>query len=388
MAGCKVPGPLCSTKSEPIDKGTLNRQPSQPPGPVGVLRHRYVLGWELSSNRRLIEFNRDLRSGSASERLRARHMGADRYSNLPTKSEVDSYFVGYRLPALSPVLLEPNTGFQATPWERDFGVTLGYTGSFARTTAYPVVNSSNEVVGHVGFLHSDEIFLPKMLSGISLDDVVASGMPAFVRRENPNPDFWVDAAAFSIYQLFTSIGGEVIASFGGHDREGNVYISTKDFIFGVVSIVDGAFLVRGLVSAASQRVASVMSKRFAAWAEKRALAASERKGLEAAGKSVAQNKGATLDTLTPKKAAPGKNVNPFEATPVADTQLPPLTPDKIAEYKRWDAFHAEFRQELEKLRATKSVGYDAGGTGWVDEAAALMERISNKWGLTQADWNL
>jgi hypothetical protein len=338
----------------------------------------------------LIEFNRDLRSGSASERLYAKHLGADRYSNLPTKSEVDSYFEGYRLPDLSGVLLllDPYTGFQATPWERVFGITVGYTGSLARTTAYPVVNSSNEVVGHVRFFNSEEIFLPKMLHGISLDDVVASGMPAFVRKNNPNPHFWVDAAAFSTYRLFTSIGGEVIASFGGHDREGDVYISTKDFILAVVSIADGAFLVRGLVSAASQRVASVMSKRFAAWAEKRALAASERKGLEAAGKSVAQNKGATLDTLTPKKPPPGKNVDPFGATPVADTQLPPLTPDKIAEYKRWDAFHAEFRQELEKLRATKSVGYDAGGTDWPDEAADLMERISNKWGLTQADWNL
>src|ERR1700733_948003 len=374
MPGSKVPGPLCSTKSEPMDKGTLNGQRSQPPGPVGVLHHRYVLAWELSANRTLIEFNRDLRSGSASERALAKHMGFDHYSNLPTKSEVDSYFVGYRLPLLSPVLLLPNPGFQATPWESVFGVTPGYTGSLARTTAYPVVNSSNEVVGHVGFFRSDEIFIPKMLSGINLDDVVASGMPAFMRKKNPNPDFWVEAAAFSIYQLYTSSGGEVIASFGGHDREGNAHISTKDFIFTVVSIFDGAFLVRGLVSAASQRVASFMSKRFAAWAEKRALAASGRKGLETGGKSVAENKGAiTLDTLPPKKAAPGKDVDPFGATPVADTLLPPLTPGKIAEYKRWDAFHAEFRQELEKLRATKSVGYDAGGTGWVDEAAALME---------------
>lgn len=35
MGGCKQPGPVCATRSDPIDSGTLSRQSSQPPGPVG-----------------------------------------------------------------------------------------------------------------------------------------------------------------------------------------------------------------------------------------------------------------------------------------------------------------------------------------------------------------
>jgi len=36
MAGYQVPGPLCSTRSEPIDEGTMCRSKSPVPGPIGV----------------------------------------------------------------------------------------------------------------------------------------------------------------------------------------------------------------------------------------------------------------------------------------------------------------------------------------------------------------
>lgn len=36
MAGYRIPGPLCSTQSEPIDEGTMCLSYSPPPGPVGT----------------------------------------------------------------------------------------------------------------------------------------------------------------------------------------------------------------------------------------------------------------------------------------------------------------------------------------------------------------
>lgn len=36
MGNYIIPGPLCVTRSKPIDKGTLNLQPSPPVGPVGM----------------------------------------------------------------------------------------------------------------------------------------------------------------------------------------------------------------------------------------------------------------------------------------------------------------------------------------------------------------
>ena len=36
MGECKIPGPACGTLDPSTEKGTANKQHSQPPGPIGV----------------------------------------------------------------------------------------------------------------------------------------------------------------------------------------------------------------------------------------------------------------------------------------------------------------------------------------------------------------
>jgi hypothetical protein len=391
MPGGKVPGPLDGAKAGPIDKGTLNRQPSQPPGPL-VLRHRYHLPWELSSNRKLVEFNPDPGTLSGAERLRWKHMGGDQYSNVPTRSEYESWFEGFRLPKVSPILLLPNPDFQATPWENAFGLTFAQS----HPNSNPILNASNEVIGHVAYFRNDQIFVPKMLGNLGLSDVVAAGMPAFVRKKNPNPRFWSDSSRPQVsYQLVVTAGGEVIAVLSARDREGDAYISTWSFILTVVTIVDGVFLVRGALSAAGRAALSRIDAQLA----KRAMAAAERERLEAAGKLAAKGKDALARTqpvwpLAGKDASPFALAQPREA--FADTAKaadavpkPPGATGNTGDFAaaareselegRFGAMNQETFEEIEKARAARgSDPLAAYGDEWMDEVSDIITRVGQK----------
>lgn len=375
MSGGKVPGPLDGAKAGPIDQGTLNRQPSPPPGPL-VLRHRYHLPWELSSNRKLVEFSREL---SGAERLHWK------------RSEWESWFEGFRPPKDYPIFLHPNPDFQATPWENAFGLTFVQ----GHPRSNPILNASDEVIGHVASFRNDEIFVPKMLGNLSLSDLVAAGMPAFVRKENPNPRFWSDASLpHTVYQLVVTAGGEVIAVLSTRDREGDASISTWSFILTVVTIVDGVFLVRAL-SAAGRAALS----RIDAQLVKRAMAAAERERLEAAGKLAAKGKDASPAAFArtqPVWPLAGKDASPFAlAQPreaFADTVAVPrpagatLDTRNLAAVvtesdlmKRLGAMQEERFAEIAKARAARGADfYATSGDGWMDEIVEISTRVEQK----------
>src|SRR5262249_46798150 len=256
MAGGRVPGPLDGKKAEPIDRGTLNRQASNPPGPVGVLRHRYKKPWESTSNRRLVEFNSDPRA----QRSRA----------VPyTEFEYRNAFEGFRAPKLSPIRLVPNPDFQATPWENDFD--LAFLNGHPKS--HPILNASNEVVGHVAYFTYDHIFYPKKLGPLALSDVVDSGLPAFVRKETPDTRFWRQGPVMRGYELVVTPDGEVMAVLSNHDIDGLKSYSTWEYLLAVLTIVDGAMLLRRLVGQKAalaaidkqifERAAAAEQRRFA-----------------------------------------------------------------------------------------------------------------------------
>src|SRR5262245_8291347 len=117
MGGARVPGPLDGTKTAAIDDGTLNRQASSAPGPIGVPRNHSSS--ELT--RTLIEFNPDLpKQLGGAERLRWKRMGYTQESRLYTEADARNWFEGFSLSRRSTILLLPNRYFQPTPWERAF----------------------------------------------------------------------------------------------------------------------------------------------------------------------------------------------------------------------------------------------------------------------------
>jgi hypothetical protein len=377
MPGGKVPGPLDGAKLGLIDKGTLNRQPSQPPGP-SVLRHRYRLPWEVSSNRKLLELMTDPGTLSGAERLRWKHLGFEQYSNVPPRSEYESWFGGFRLPKVSPILLLPNPDFQATPWENDYGLT--FVKSYPKSS--PILNGSNEVIGHVASFRNNEIFVPKTHDIIKLSDLVPAGIPAFVRKKNPDPSFWSESIPpQAVYQLVVTAGGEVIAVLSTHDTEGDAYISTWTFIATVVTIVDGAILVRGALSKAGRAALSRIDEALA----KRALAAAERERLEAAGKLAAKGKdaspaafdstqpGALADTAkapdaVPKPGGATQNSGDFDAA-ARESELE----------ERLGAMNRETDVEIEKARVARgSDPFATYGADWMREVREIMERVERK----------
>ena len=379
MGGGKVAGPLDGAKVGPIDKGTLNRQPSQPPGPL-ALPHRDALPWELSSNRKLVEFNRDPGTLSGAERLRRKHLGYP-LSHQPTRSEYESnseyksWFEGFRLPKVSPILLLPNPHFEATPWENAFGLTFVKS----HPNSNPILNDSNEVIGHVAYFTNDQIFVPKMLGSLNLSDVVDAGMPAFVRKKNPDPRFWSESSRPQTgYQLVVTAGGEVIAVLSTNDREGNAYISTWSFIVTVVTIVDGVFLVRAL-SAAGRAALTRIDEMLA----KRALAAAERERLEAVG-IAAKGKDASPAAFArtqPPEAFADTVPKPADAVPKPGgaTQN---TGDFAAAAReselegRFGAMNKETLAEIEKARVAR--GSAAYGDDWMNEVSDIITRVEKK----------
>ena len=359
--------PLGKTKIEPIDRGTLNRQRSQPPGPSRVLRHRYVLASELGYyTRTLLEFA---------------EIEFEIYGTRIT-------FPGYRLPDLSPVLLMENPAFlfRTTRWEKDFGLTPVNSG----LGSSPVVNSSNEVVGHVARFRNDEIFVPKMLADIKLSDVVDSGMPAFVRSKNPNPDSWRDAwPPQTTYQLLTSSGGEVVAVLGSQVQYSGGSQSTWEYIKTVVLIADGWFLVRSFVPAAGRAVVAGIEKRIA----KRALAAAERERLKVAGKWVAEGKDvspAAFERTGVREASEAGAPAPPSRAPeaFADTEQAAGATRNTGDFanaaeesaleERIGAMHKETWAEIERVRATKSWA-EAEGDAWMEEVSEIVLRVKAKW---------
>lgn len=377
MAGGTVPGPLDGAKVGPIDQGTLNRQPSQPPGPL-VLPHRDPLPWELSSNRKLVEFNRDPGTLSGAERLARKHLGGDQYSHAPLRSEYLSWFEGFRLPKVSPILLLPNPGFQATPWENAFGLTFVQS----HPMSSPILNASNEVIGHVAYFRNDQIFVPKMLDnlGLRLSDLVDAGMPAFVRKKNPNPRLWSESSRPQTgYQLVVTAGGEVIVVLGAHDTEGNAYISTWSFVVTVVTIVDGVFLVRAL-SAAGRAALTRIDEMLA----KRAMAAAERERLEAVGKLAVKGKDASPAAFArtqPPEAFADTVPKPADAVPKPGgaTQNTGDFAEAARESElagRFGAMNKETLAEIEKARVAR--GSTAYGDDWMDEVSEIITRVEKK----------
>jgi hypothetical protein len=376
MGGGRVPGPLDAAKTEAIDGGTLNRQASPVPGSLGILRHRYDKPWEVSSNRKLLEFNRDPGTLSAAERLRGHRLGGEYYSNHLTAAEVHSWFEGFSLPRRSAILLLPNPHFQATPWEQAFGLTF----VSSHPPSYPIVNASYEVVGHVASVRNDEVLVPRRFASLNLSDLVDSGVPAFVRNENPNSRFWMESSSPQIaYQLVTTPGGEVVAVLSARDRDGVGSQSTGEFILTVVSLVDGYYLVRAAASAVGRAALSRLDR----WLAQRAKGALGRERLEAAGKAAVRGKDVSpaafertqpqeaFDPTVPGSAGITRNSGDFAAAS-AESNLE----------KRFGAMNQESLAEIEKARAARgsaSAGVDPSlGDDWMEEVAQIIDRVERK----------
>src|SRR4029077_19880981 len=128
-----------------------------------------------------------------------------------------------------------------------------------------------------------------------------SGMPAFVRRENPDQSFWQESSPPQTgYLALLTPGGEVIAVLQARDLEPLVVISAwaevkflLEVALDVVLILDGLMLVRLAASAATRAALAIFGRQLA----ERALVAGDREVLEAAGEMV--GKDATLQASPP-----------------------------------------------------------------------------------------
>jgi hypothetical protein len=381
MGGGRIPGPL-DGKAEPIDAGTRNRQASPPPGPLRVLRHRYSEPWENSFNRKLSEIDHRLGEGAGS------------YAPQPTSSEDESSFGGLRLPGFSQVYLLPNPNFQATPWEQAFGLT--YARSYPKSA--PIVNASNEVVGHLAYFVNNQILVPKRFSGLRLRDVVGSGMPAFVRSKNPDQSFWQESSPPQAgYSLMVTPGGEVIAALAVHSLDGLVRITNWDILkwvleigLDIMLIADGLILVRMAASVTRRLAVSLLSRELT----ERALVAADREVLEGAGKMAGE--GTTLRASPPPMPKPVEAPKPLEAGNPADAlqaELNTIRPNTALARDRYylnqrRAILEKYRSlegdevfaEIDKARIAKGSDYYAmQGEGWMKEVRDIMDRVEAKY---------
>lgn len=380
MGGERVPGPLGMAKS---DEGTPNRQRSSAPGVTGVLRHRYHQPWELRANRRL--FNADPTRISEAERYLWDHPGHEPFfeSLVLGGAEANVWFEGFSLATRSPILLLPNPNFHATPWERAFGLTF----LSRHPKSSPIVNASNEVVGHIAYFRNYELLVPAEFAGEHLGDVVASGMPAFVRTASPDPRAWDMPHVQTGYHVVVTPGGEVLAVLGSRDLDGAGSQSTLGYILDVLLLIEGYYLVRAAASAAARAAMS----RLDGWLAKRAQAALERERVKALGLARTQPPEAFARTQSARPEAFART-QPAEA--MADTVpgSPNITLNtgdfagaKVESelLKRINAMHRETGAELDMARAARQSSapdavFDAGGTDWMDEVVQIMDRVRRK----------
>lgn len=354
MAGSRVPGPLDGTKAEPIDRGTLNLQATPPPGPVRVLRHRFRRPGEWSS-RELIEYDPDPRRGQRPHEL----------------MDWKNNWKGFRLPKFSPILVVPNPALQATPWEKDFGLTYDYVNR--NKTPHPVLNARNEVVAHVAYFTNDTIFYPKKLrSLLPLSDVVDSGMPAFVRKK-ADRHFWQEAPPQKEYQLLVDPGGEVLAVLSTNDRDGVTSPSTLAFILDVWMIADGAFFLRRAFSAAS------LSRLEIELAE-RAAAAEQRRIERLAFANTQYPHGLDATKPMPVGGVP-KPEGGVLRTGADSTGVFEKAKLKSDFQKRISASLQETGREIREARAAREArGIESiGKQDWLDEIAEIMDRVEKNY---------
>ncbi|MBL8231922.1 MAG: hypothetical protein JNL98_25720 [Bryobacterales bacterium] len=145
----------------------------------------------------------------------------------------------------------------ATPWELEFSRLVNHRG------IDPVVDDSHLVVGHAGWFNGSQIIYPLGVPRSTIPEMLASGIPMFVVRHNPDDSVWWHFhATEELFQLLVGIDGSIFAQLG-RDTIGieSVDVSPLDIIsVGRVAAHLGAFamqkLARSLVSSAVKKGSS------------------------------------------------------------------------------------------------------------------------------------
>jgi hypothetical protein len=223
MAGCKIPGPLCATRSEPIDTGTLNRQRSPAPKPVGsyrptVLKHRWVdaatyhrtfLTTAAYANRYHIDVLADI------------SLEADVGYPSPFRAAwIKAYEVDVNAKSFAPTFMmkKPDQDFAkyATPFEQEYSDLVRYHNVDIPLSVPVVVLHGDDylVVGYVAEVQGTNLFVPDGVAITSSDfsklgEVLERGVPFFMaKKEGP---LWRRASIGEFnYSVLARVDGGVI----------------------------------------------------------------------------------------------------------------------------------------------------------------------------------
>jgi hypothetical protein len=223
MPGYRNPGSLGATPSKPIDSGTLNRQRTPEPKPVGsygpaVLTHRWVdaatyhrtfLTTEAYANRNHIDVMADI------------SLEADRGYLSPYRAAwIKAYEVDVNARSFAPTFMmkKPDQDFAkyATPFEQAYSDLVKYHDVDIPPSVPVVVRNGDDylVVGYVVEVQGDDLFVPKGVSitvynSSQLGEVLEKGVPFFIaKKEGP---LWKRAGiSEASYSVLARVDGGVI----------------------------------------------------------------------------------------------------------------------------------------------------------------------------------
>ncbi len=336
MGGSRQAGPLGATRGKPIDRGTLNRQRSPAPKPVGsdhpaVLTHRWVDA---------ATYHRTFVTVEAAARvyhwdLADMYLEVDTGIITPFRDEwIQAYEVDVsaRSFALTWMVEKPDQDFAryATPFERQRGIPVkGHLGS-AYTVPVVVRTGDNFlVVGYVATVRGDHLFVPQGFLGnyTLLGKVLEKGVPVFVREGEAAEDlspFWRRWGLSEFqYTVSTRVDGGVTQ-----------YLSSRatGFVeseFGPILLIATALaplgqgLVRGIISSLFRResgaiagdlVLDGMTEELAQGVTAEATTSrTMAQALRAEGKEVVVNVGGEASPFEVSRWPNAINVNPVKA---------------------------------------------------------------------------
>jgi hypothetical protein len=166
----------------------------------------------------------------------------------------------YTGPGLMPTWMveKPDQDFArvATPFERDYS-KLVHGGKWSPRTAMEPVVEGLTVIGHVGRVNAQRLWIPIPLAGgWGLKQATEEGIPVYMAKENPDPSLWTHFGASEvIYDVLTGIDGEVVACLGVD------YVGLESVDFWLLDAVTLGFGLANLGIAAGKRILKSLTRR-------------------------------------------------------------------------------------------------------------------------------
>ena len=264
MAGCKVPGPQCVTRSEPIDSGTLVRQRSPSPKPAGSQPNAVLPPRVVGA----AAYHRAFPSLASVLGIYYYEEGRPMDETTPAGTSSVSWRKAYEIDVNTgsltemPIAIKPDQDFVrfATPFEQEYSNIL-HPG-FGQVPEVVRRGGEYEVVGYVATVSGENIFAP---SGVffnpfySLDKEFARGVPFFVGKKGG--PLWVQASdSERRYTVLTRIDGGITKILS---QKATGFVESE---FGPIFFIASAFaplgvgLVRSMTNSIFRRQIQVVLK--------------------------------------------------------------------------------------------------------------------------------